>query len=127
MSKERLQEKGLSEKLKRMKKNLYPKLPIGVKEETALVFGQYNLEVHRLQKEVERLQAEIEQNKTWHKRDYEALCQEQNKVERLESKVKEALTYLRENSGTVEYPRQLTMGELTMLYDILALETEGKE
>jgi hypothetical protein len=124
MSKERLQEKGLSEKLKRMKKNLYPKLPIGVKEETALVFGQYNLEVHRLQKEVERLQVEIEQNKTWHKRDYEALCQEQNKVERLEKENGMMWKWIKQGDEPLTKEEEKEISK--WIYEKQALEKEGK-
>jgi uncharacterized coiled-coil DUF342 family protein len=64
--------------------------------------------------EIERLQAEIEQNKTWHKRDYEALCQEQNKVERLEKALKEI----------AENPYNLR--EVLVRIAKQALEKEGK-
>jgi hypothetical protein len=125
MSKERLQE------IKDRNSWLYVNNPCGVNlEDISWLIS----EVERLQAENEELTGSLNLERNSNQYNFEQLEEAteetnelQQKVERLEYKVKEALTYLGENSGTVEYPRQLTLGELTMLYDILALETEGKE
>ncbi|KZE66775.1 hypothetical protein AWM68_20255 [Fictibacillus phosphorivorans] len=98
-----------------------------------------------LEEKVERLQAEIEEhekgNKLANKETeslinsfqlkvadykktaslyYEEMMQHKQKAERLEKGIKESLSFLGENSGTIENPKKLTIGELTILYDMLA-------